>query len=281
MRKRAVVEALSGYLTEGELGSVLSGVDIIGDIAVVKIPRALEGRGNKIGELLLERLGVGAVYRQTTPAAMGTKVRGIQWLAGRTGTETRHRESGCTFKLDLSKVYFSPRLSHERMRIARLVRPGEIVVNMFAGVGTFSIVIAKNSGASLVYSIDRSRDAFGYMVENIRINGLEGRVVPVEGDARDVVAGLRGSADRVLMPLPELALGCIPHALSCLRKGGTAHVYLHQRAGSREEALDRATGDAVGRVAVAGGVVASSKARIVRSVGRNIFQIAVDIEIAG
>jgi tRNA (guanine37-N1)-methyltransferase len=280
VRKRAVVEALSGHLSETELKAALKGIDTIGDIAIVKVPRPMEGRSHEMGELLLRRLRVGAVYRQTTPAAKGTKVRGLEWLAGRSGTETSHRESGCTFRLDISKVYFSPRLSHERMRVARLVRPGEVVVNMFAGVGTFSVVIARNSGAALVYSIDRSRDAFRYMVENIEINGLQGRVVALEGDAREVVLRLQGLADRVLMPLPELALEYLPDAISCLRGRGMVHAYLHQIAGSRSAALGEAMSAAVEGVAGAGARAVSSEGRIVRSVGRNLFQVAIDIEVA-
>jgi tRNA (guanine37-N1)-methyltransferase len=279
VRKRAVVEALSGHISEAELKTALKGIDIIGDIAVVKLPRSLEMRGHEMGELLLSQLGAGAVYRQTTPVAAGTKVRGLEWLAGRRGTEATHRESGCAFHLDISKVYFSPRLSHERMRIARLVGPGEVVVNMFAGVGTFSVVIAKNSGAAQIYCIDKSSDAFRYMVENIEINGLEGRVVALEGDAREAVLSLWGVADRVLMPLPELALRYIPDAVSCLRGRGVVHVYLHQEASSRSAALDLAEGSAAEGVASAGARAVSSKGRIVRSVGRNLFQVAVDIEV--
>jgi tRNA (guanine37-N1)-methyltransferase len=280
VRKRAVVQALSGHVPEGELKGALKGIDIIGDIAIVKLPKALEARGNEMGELLLERLSVEAVYRQTTPAARGTKVRGLEWLAGREETETCYRESGCVFRLDVSKVYFSPRLSNERVRIAKLVKPGEVIVNMFAGVGTFSIVIAKNSKAALVYSIDKSSDAFRYMEENVRINGLAGRIIAMEGDARKEAPGLRGLADRVLMPLPELALEYIPDTVFCLKERGMVHVYIHQKAPSRSSAMSIAEGIAVEGIATAGARAISSRARIVRSVGRHLFQVVVDIEVA-
>jgi tRNA (guanine37-N1)-methyltransferase len=279
VRKRAVVQALSGHFSESELKTALKGIDVIGDIAIVKLPRALEARGQEMGKLLLKWLSVEAVYRQTTPAVPGTKVRGLEWLAGRKGAETCYRESGCLFRLDASKVYFSPRLSHERIRVARLVKPDEVIVNMFAGVGTFSVVIAKNSGAALVYSIDKSADAFRYMAENIRINGLADRVVAMEGDAREAVRNLQGSADRVLMPLPELALEYIPDAASCLRGRGMLHVYIHQKAPTRSDAVCLAKAAAVERIAATGAFAISSGARVVRSVGRHLFQVAVDIEV--
>jgi tRNA (guanine37-N1)-methyltransferase len=280
VRRRAVEQALSGHLSEEELKSSLKGIDIIGDIAIVKLPKTLEAKGNKVGELLLNKLSAVAVYRQTAPAAKGTKIRGLEWLAGKRKTETCYRESGCVFRLDVSKVYFSPRLSHERARVAKLVETGEVVVNMFAGVGTFSIVIAKHSGAALVHSIDKNPDAFRYMVDNIRINGLDGKVIPIEGDARDAILGLRGSADRVLMPLPELALEYIPDAMSCLRGKGAVHVYLHQRAPSRADAVRLAEAAAVEKVIATGAIASPLGSRVVRSVGRHLFQVVVDIEVA-
>lgn len=279
MRKRAFVQALSGHVSEEELKSSLKGIDIIGDIAIVKLPKSLESRGGEIGELLLGTLAVASVFRQTTPAAPGTKIRGLEWLAGRQGTETCYRESGCKFRLDVSKVYFSPRLSHERIRLARLAKPSEVVVNMFAGVGTFSIVMAKNSEAALIHSIDKNACAFRYMVENIEINGLSGRVVPYEGDARQAALGLRGVADRVLMPLPELALEYVQDAVSCLRGKGMVHIYLHQRAPSRVDAVRLAEAAAVERIALAGATATHSAGRVVRSVGRHLFQVALDIDV--
>jgi len=279
VRKRAVTQALSGHFSEEEVKSSLKGIDIIGDMAIVKLPRALEGRGHEVGELLLGTLSVQSVYRQTTPAAPGTKVRGLEWLAGRVGTETLHRESGCLFHLDVGKVYFSPRLSHERRRIAGLVMPGEVVVNMFAGVGTFSVVVAKNSETALIYSIDKSSEACRYMAENIRINNLDGRVVAMGGDAREALRGLRRTADRVLMPLPELALEYIPDAVACLRDAGMVHVYLHQKAPTRVDAVRMAEAAVADGSGAAGAAVVSSGGRVVRSIGRHLFQVAEDIQL--
>jgi tRNA (guanine37-N1)-methyltransferase len=113
------------------------------------------------------------------------------------------------------------------MRIASLVKPGEVVANLFAGVGCYSIVIAKHSQAALIYSIDINPAAFNYARENIRLNKVGDKVIPLLGDAREIVEReLRGAADRVLMPLPERARDFLDTAFLALKpKGGVIHFY--------------------------------------------------------
>ena len=282
MKDRAVTQALAGLYCKEELAKALKGIDIIGDLAVLKLPREWESKRHEIGELLLQRLvHIRGVFRQTAPVCPGSRVREVEWLAGKKETTTTYKEHGCTFDLDISKVYFSPRLSFERLRIAKLARSEEIVVNMFAGVGTFSIVMAKLSGVGRVYSIDNNEDAFGYMVENIKLNRQEGVVVPMLGDAGSKARELAGWADRVLMPLPELAYEYLPYGLGCLRgEGGFVHFYAHQRASSRKEAAC-AVKNAVKVEAEKHRVVKGVETRVVRSVGRGLYQVVADIEVVG
>lgn len=276
MRDRIVKEALSKIFPEEELGKAISSIDIIGDIAVIKIPRGWEDRRYEIGEVILSNLrGVKGVFRQTTPVDEEYKVRGLEWLAGSRETVTLHREQGCSFMVDISRVYFSPRLSFERMRIARLIRNGEVVVNMFAGVGTFSVIAAAKGGAGRVFSIDKNPEAFKFMMENIALNRVSGKVVPILGDAKDVAAELQGTADRVLMPLPALAIQYMPYAVSCLRDRGWIHAYLHQK-GKRRDAMKEGM-EAVKRVLK--DKVLSVGGRVVRSVGRKTYQVVVDVEL--
>ncbi len=99
----------------------------------------------------------------------------------------RYKEGGCVFAVDVEKCYFSPRLLYERSRIASLVSPGETIVNMFAGVGCFSIIIAKNVGQTKVFSIDINPVAVQYMKENIRINRVFGKVIPLLDDSKEII----------------------------------------------------------------------------------------------
>jgi tRNA (guanine37-N1)-methyltransferase len=281
LRKRALIEALGSSFSGEELKRALSGIDIIGDLAVIKLPRAWEGRGHEIGGLLLSRMTrVKGIFRQTTAACRGEKVRSLEWLAGKEETTTIYKEYGCQFHLDIAKVYFSPRLSYERFRIAKLTTSGEVIVNMFAGIGTFSIVIAKNRAGVRVYSIDKSKAAFDFMVENVALNGLNGTVVPILGDAKEAAAGLMGMADRVLMPLPELVYEYLPYGVACLKEGGWIHAYTHQEGASRRQAVEEAEGKVRNRIEEFSAVKEIS-GRSVRSVGRRMYQVAVDARIVG
>jgi tRNA (guanine37-N1)-methyltransferase len=141
------------------------------------------------------------------------------------------------FSVDVEKCYFSPRLFYERSRIAGLVRSGETVANMFAGVGCFSIVIAKRLDVAKVLSIDVSPAAIQFMHENIRINRVYGKVIPILGDSKMIVEQqLKRVADRVLMPLPEKAFSYLLYAVSALKtSGGWVHYYDFEHAGKNEK----------------------------------------------
>lgn len=220
-------EALKGKLNDQELAKVRA-FDIIGDIAVVKLPDELLPKRHLIGQALMQVHGhVRTVLRQVGPVGGEFRTRELEVIAGEPRTETIHREHGCSFRTDLAQAYFSPRLATERLRIARLVKPREVVTNMFAGVGCYSIVIAKHSEVSKVYSIDKNPRALEFMRDNVRINKVGGQVVPILGDARDVIQRhLRGKADRVLMPLPEFARNFLNVALRALKSsGGIIHFY--------------------------------------------------------
>jgi tRNA (guanine37-N1)-methyltransferase len=151
------------------------------------------------------------------------RTRNIKVVAGDKATETTHKEYGLVFKMDISKVFFSPRLSTEREVVARQVNPGEVVIDMFAGIGPFSIMIAKNRAPKVVYAIDINPEAIGYRKENIALNKV-GNVISIQGDAREEIVKLE-KADRVIMNLPHDAKGFIPDAIRALKPGGIVHFY--------------------------------------------------------
>jgi len=228
MPARNLREALEGKLSDLEVKLLGRSFDIVGDVGIVKIPEPLLQKKKLIGEALMSvHKNLRTVLMQTSPVSGEFRTRKLEVIAGDPNTETVHKEYGCLFKVDLSKVYFSPRLATERMRISSLVRPSEVVVNMFAGVGCYSIIMAKHSDVGKVYSIDKNPVAVRYMHENVRINKVGGKVVPICGDAGEVIEKqLRGKADRVLMPLPESAREFLDSALTALRpQGGVIHFY--------------------------------------------------------
>jgi tRNA (guanine37-N1)-methyltransferase len=155
-------------------------------------------------------------------------------------------------------------------------------VNMFAGVGCFSIIIAKHVNSTKVYSIDVNPEAFRFMTKNIKLNRVYGKVTPILGDAKNVIENqLSRSADRVLMPLPEKAFEYMPYAVSALKpKGGWIHVYTFEHAAKTANPVKK-TEERVKEVLDSLGVSFEAPAgRIVRSTGPNWWQLAVDIHIS-
>lgn len=269
---------LKGLLSDEELKSLNSGMDLIGDIAIVKIPNSLVPKAEIISEAIMNaNKNVKTVLRQVGGIEGDYRLRRLEHLAGERKTLTRYKENGCLFEFDVSKVYFSPRLSTERLRVARLVRDGEVVVNMFAGIGSFSIVVARLERAK-VYSIDINPYAIEYMKRSVRLNRLKGEVIPVLGDARDIIESeLKGKADRILMPLPERANEFLNHAILSLEGGGLVHYYRHSFGIDESEAASKVIEEVEELIGKRFEVLGW---RRVREVGPRWFEIVLDLAIS-
>jgi tRNA (guanine37-N1)-methyltransferase len=202
-------------------------------------------------------------------------------LSGERRTETIHREHGCVFKIDLEKCYFSPRLSYERLRIAELIEPQEVVVNMFAGVGCYSISIAKHSEPLKVYSIDVNPSAIQYLHENIRLNRVADVVIPIQGDSKEVIEQERRNvADRVLMPLPERAYEYLDYALLALKPTeGWIHYYAFEHAKKDEDPVEKAEAKMSKKMRKLGVSFKVEFGRIVRPIGPRWYQVVLDIHV--
>ncbi len=265
-----------------ELSLLYKSYDVIGDIAVIRVLEPLNPRSGIIAEAIMQtHKRVKTVLRQASPILGDLRLRKLEWVRGERKTETFHKEFGCVFKVDLEKCYFSPRLSHERMRIAKLVKPNEVIVNMFAGVGCYSIIIAKHSEASKIFSIDINPVAVQYMQENIEINKVRERVFPVEGDAKRIVEErLRNVANRVLMPLPEKAYEYLDFAMLALKPtGGWINYYEFEHARKDENPVEKTKRKVFEKLQNFNVNFEIPFGRVVRTTGPNWYQVVIDIEI--
>jgi tRNA (guanine37-N1)-methyltransferase len=280
LRKR-LREKLSNALPPEQLGEIYSSFDIIGDLAIIKVPDPTNAEATA-KQIMATHKNLKAVYSQTSGVRGEFRVRELKLLAGENKTTTCYRENGCLFNVDIERCYFSPRLSYERGRIANLVGHGETVVNMFAGVGCFSVIIAKKVPAAKVYSIDVNPTAYQFMQQNIELNRVQDRVVPLLGDAKEVVeAQLCGVADRVLMPLPELAVEYLPYALSALKKGGGwIHLHDFEHATAGEAPTEKTRSKVAQKLGSLDLKYEFPLCRVVRSTGPNWWQTVIDIHVS-
>lgn len=226
-RSRSILEELEGKLSPSQLASLPHSYDIVGDIAVLEIPPELSDQKLLVGEAILRvHKNIKVVLAKAGKVDGVTRIRRFTHLAGENRTVTLHKENDSIFRVDLASAYFSPRLVTEHARVARQVLPGEIVIDLFAGVGPFSIQIAKRVDAQ-VYAIDINKTAIELLKQNIRLNKVDGRVFPVLGDARRIVdEKLHFQADRVIMNLPGEAENFIDVASRAIKpEGGIIHYY--------------------------------------------------------
>ncbi|HLN89055.1 MAG TPA: class I SAM-dependent methyltransferase family protein [Candidatus Binatia bacterium] len=226
-------QALQDKLPPDLLGKVPQAFDIIGDIVIIEIPPQLKPYKNLIGEAILQtQKNVKTVLAKASDISGTFRVRNYTFIAGEHRTQTIHREFGCQYHVDVSKAYFSPRLSHEHERVASLVQAGETVVDLFAGVGPFSVLIAKMNPKVRVYAVDLNPDAVELLKVNVRANRVENRVFPVLADAKEIAATkLKGTANRIVMNLPETAINFVDAACNAIKpEGGIVHFYGFVRA---------------------------------------------------
>jgi tRNA (guanine37-N1)-methyltransferase len=226
--KKSLVEQLEQKLPPHLLASLPRSLDLIGDIAIVEIPPELRQHKQAIGEAILgSNKNVHTVLVKAGPVSGTYRTRGFDFIAGERKTETTHREHGCQYLVDVAETYFSPRLSNEHKRVASAVKEGETVVDMFAGVGPFAILIAKNHDNVQVYAIDANPAAIKYLRTNVRLNRVIEKVHPTLGDAKKVIDNeISGIADRVIMNLPEKAIEFVDVACRALKTtGGIIHFY--------------------------------------------------------
>jgi len=273
---------LSSPLSSEELSCIYNSFDIIGEIAIIKVANGNVANAEAAAKQIMAiHKNVKTVFAQTSPVSGDFRVRELKLLAGEDKTSTKHRESGCVFAVDVRKCYFSPRLSYERSRISRLVKSGETVVNMFAGVGCFSIIIAKTVRQTKVFSIDVNPTAIEYMKENVKINSVYGKVTPLLGDSKDIInAQLQRKADRVLMPLPEKALEYLPCAVLAFKlSGGWIHLYDFQHATGNEDAVEKTKLKVAQKLGSLGVGYSFVFSRVVRSTGPNWYQTVLDTEV--
>jgi tRNA (guanine37-N1)-methyltransferase len=271
-------DALSGVLPPGQSSALETGIDVIGDIAIVKLQDEAKGGGPEVGRAIMASMkSVKAVYDQEGGLEGDFRLRRLRHLAGEERTLTMHRENGMRFMVDVETCYFSPRLSTERMRIADLVQEGEVVVNMFAGVGPYSITIAKKSRVVSVHSNELNEAAYLLHLRNNLLNKVQDVVSTTNADARSLPELLPGKADRVLMPHPSQSDRFLPTAMTLVKRAGWIHYYRHVSGADVREAQDGLGSEL--RAAI--GERVTFTCRKVREIGPHYLELVADIRAPG
>ena len=221
-------ERLRGKIPEDSLAALASGFHVIGDIAILRLFPELEPYKEMIAEAVLSNCpGIHTVLNKTSNLQGDRRVAQFEVLAGRGGTITTHNEFGFSYRLDVSRVFFSSRLGYERMRVASQVEAGEDVLLPFAGVGPFAVPLAAR-GAH-VLAVEKSCEACLYLAENIRRNRVQKMVSIINGDALGMAGFIRSNFSRAVIPAPYGSEGALEAVLPLVKPGGRLHLYAFKK----------------------------------------------------
>lgn len=200
----------------------LPSYELIGEIAIINELTVDEDEA--VEGILHHHPSVKTILLKEEPLQGEFRVGEYEKLYGEE-TETIHKEFGCRFKVDPTKVYYSERFSTERKRVVDQIEDGEKVLVMFAGTGPFAIMAAKLANLEKVVAIEKNPVAADYLKENIEFNGVGDVVEGIEGDVNEVMPELDEEFDRIIMPLPESAEEFLDVARDSLRANGKVHLY--------------------------------------------------------
>lgn len=251
----------------------MPGFQTIGSIAILK-PGISKKEGQEQARKILRTLPrIKSVYRYSGPVSGELRLPKVSYVAGKKNTVAIHKENGCLYKLDIRKIMFSKGNVSERARLPSLVNPGETITDMFAGIGYFSLPLGKSSPARRIYSIELNPDSFRFLKQNIRLNKLEGKIIPILGDCRKVK--IPEKADRIIMGYLPKTYEFLPVAFGLLNPSGVIHYHDSFRKEELWESTERILREYSRK---SGFSPIRMEKRVVKQYAPGIFHVVIDAE---
>ncbi|MFX1327194.1 MAG: class I SAM-dependent methyltransferase family protein [Promethearchaeota archaeon] len=277
--KDKLKEDLKGKLNEQELLMLPRGFQTLGNVVVLKLNPLLFDKRNLIAQSCLKLLSsIRSVYINLGRIIGNLREpEKIDLIAGEDNPIVEHKEHDIIYKFDITKIMFSKGNVNERKYLTTLVKEGEIIVDMFAGIGYFSLPIAKHSLVEKIYSIELNPESYKFLVENIKINHLEEKIIPIKGNCKEEVVKLSESgvrADRIIMGIFPAPNEYIKEALTLIKDEGTIVHY----EGVSEKDNYKALFEEFNEIACNESFKCDLKShRFVKSYGPNLYHVVLDI----
>lgn len=240
-KPKTLHNTLKKALSQEYMELIPKSYDIIGTIAIIEFnefkdfnDKDLISIKKKIAKGITQiNSSVKTVFEKRSGIKGNHRLRELKLLLGKENYETIYKENNCFFKLDVRNTFFTPRLVYERKRISSSkIKKNELIIDLFAGVGPFSIQIAKNHPVN-IHSFDVNRFAYNYLKENIGLNKLKGNIIPHNMNINKLLDPrsnlgymLKNKANRIIMNLPEKSLNFMHITCFLMRStGGILHIY--------------------------------------------------------
>jgi len=202
----------------------MANYDLLGNIALIKFPRNTKLSAKKVfaNKFLKQHKQITTVLEKSNKISGRLRTSKTKFISGLKTKEVLYRENNCLFRFNIDTCYFSPRLSTERLELAKKVKRNENVLIMFGGVAPFAVVMAKNSKAKKVTSIELSRACSKYAIENVKRNKLS-NVEIIQGNVRTKTPDKK--FNRIVMARPNLKDSFLDITFSKIKSNGTIHYY--------------------------------------------------------
>lgn len=272
-------ERVRRRLAEGSGAAVATqlprGYQRLGRVVVLRLPEALRPHFAEIGAAWRAERGVEAVLRRAGGTEGELRVPRLELIAGE-DARTEVVEHGIRYRLDAQRLLFARGNRGERHRAGTETRPGEVVADLFAGIGYFALPAAIVGRAARVWAVEKNPLSFRFLVENVRLNRVAERVECVRGDNREVDLP-EGTFDRVFLGYLPSSVPWIPRGIALLQPaGGTLHVHLTV---GRRDGRATAEAEVVRSAERWGATVAGPKSRVVKAYGPGKEHVVVDLSV--
>jgi tRNA (guanine37-N1)-methyltransferase len=234
---RTLREALAEELTEAELEALTGSYDVVGNIAILDIDEELAAKEQLIAQAIFAtHKHVTTVLKKAEKHGGEFRTQGLAYVAGEDTRETLVKESGTQLLVDVEQVYFSVRLSTERLRIASQVKPGEHILVLFSGAAPYVVVLSKHTKAAHIVGVEKNPVGHQYGLENLKRNKIKNAALFNEDAAN--LPFLKEQFDRIIMPHPSGVLDFLPAALSVAKEKAILHIYIFGSEEQKEEIFD-------------------------------------------
>ncbi len=228
---------LKKKLSSKDFKKVKTSMDVIGNIAIIEIPDEINKKEKIIAQQVLNTNKIITTVLKKGKHKGTFRTQKLKFLAGKKTKEAIYKENNITLKLDVEKVYFSPRLSNERKRIYQQVKKQEEILVMFSGCAPYVCTIAKNTNAKHITGVEINPEGHNYAIQNLLLNKLN-NISTFLGDVKNIVPKLNKKFDRIIMPLPKTAEEFLDVALKVSKKGTIIHLYNFKHEDNFQETTD-------------------------------------------
>ncbi|MEM4360719.1 MAG: hypothetical protein QXV83_01080 [Candidatus Anstonellaceae archaeon] len=257
-----------------------SSYDVVGTIAILDIPPQLEDNKLQIAKFLLsnnKHIKTVAIREQGRTKKF--RIKKIKVILGQKTTQTINVESGARFFVDLNKVYYNPRFSEERLRIAKKVKDSETVIVMFSGIAPYPIIIEKKANPKKIVAIELNKTAHKFALKNVEMNKCK-KIELINGDVKEELAKkkYRNFADRIILPHPTEAENFLNLAIRCAKNKAMIHLYTFKKKDETFEEIIKKINQKIKKINRKILTKIEEK-RIVRPFSKELSQIVLDIKI--